>query len=315
MVRVMLLLMLASGAAKAGEGVEVLADPGFQQGFLLLSPATRKICGSVKGSKNGVEPFWKLAQWSTRFPLQGTPARRAEDDGGLVCEDETKYVEFGHEDGMLVLGLDSVREYEGHFRDGNQGWPHLLVQQDFRSPFLGRFQSLTLRFEARIIEAENIEDPDRGYDPGLHASQFQTFFIVKDDQPDSPGRGDFYWHGVPLYDSRKRFHQESLHVDFNPDLPEASRRCIFTPASRRYLGEGPSLHEGGWVRVEADLLPLIQEGLAKAKAQGALAQSPDTLGAYRIVHINIGWEIPGLAEVKGAIRGLSLVGEWKQIGD
>ena len=147
--------------------------------------------------------------------------------------------------------------------------------------------------------------------PARHASQFQIFFVVKDDKINSPGRHDFFWHGVPIYDSRKPFHKESLHIDFNPDMPENSRRSIFVPSSREYTGDGPSLHKGEWVCFEADLLPLFQQGLLNAKAKGALAKSPDSLDAYRITHINIGWEIPGLAKVKGAIRELSLEGELK----
>lgn len=306
-----MVLLMAACVASAGEVVEILRDPYFQNGFEVVHPDTKQVCRTDKSTEDGPEPAWQIAQWSTRFNLQDTLRRRDLDNGAIAFTDETKYVEFRHEDGMLVLGLDSVEEYQVKFREKTEGWPHLLVQQNFQSPFLGRFKSLKLSFDAKILEAENIEDRDKGYDPGLHAAQFQVFFIVKDDLPDSPGRHDFYWHGVPLYDSRKPFHEESLHVDHNPDMPEAQRRSIFVPSSREYIGDQPSLQSGRWISVEADLLPLIQDGLAKAKARGAFAKSPDTLDAYRLVHINIGWEMPGLARAKGAIRKLSLVGEMK----
>ena len=304
-------LVLMVGVAQAGELAEIFPDQEFQDGFRIIDPTTKKVCRSVKSVEDGPEPAWRIAQWGTRFNLEDTLKRRDLDNGAIVYEDETKYVEFRHTDGMIVLGLDSITEYEGKFREATQGWPHVLVTQNFQSPFLDTLKSLSLSLEAKILEAENIEDPDQGYNPGLHASQFQVFFIIKDDKPDSPGRKDFYWHGVPLYDSRKPFHAESLHVDHNPDMPVADRRSIYVPASGQYLGDRPSLHEGGWVKFEADLLPLIEQGLAKARAKGAFANSPTTLDAYRITHINIGWEMPGLARARGAIRNFSLVGELK----
>jgi hypothetical protein len=306
-----LAVFLLAGAMRAGETVEILRDPAFHDGFRIIDPDTKEVYGVIKSTEGGLEPAWKIAQWGTRFNFKDTPNRRELESGAIVLEDETKYIEFRHEDGMLVLGLDSITEYQGQFRDKSRGWPHLLVQQNFKSPFLDRFESLILSLEAKILEAEDIENPEQGYNPSLHASQFNIFFVVKDDQAASRGRHDFYWHGVPLYDSRKRFHKESLHVDFNPEMPEANRRSIYVPSSQEYIGDGPSLHEGEWVRFEADLLPLVERGLANAKAKGAFADSPDTLDAYRIVHINIGWEIPGLAKAKGAIRNLSLVGKLK----
>ena len=304
-----LFVFLVSGIAHADECVTILRDQSFQDGFAIVDPATKQVCRVEKHLDDGPEPAWEIAQWHTRFNLQSTLKRRSMENGAMVFDDETKLVEFRHSDGMLILGLDSITEYHGAFREATQGWPHLLVQQSLNSPFLGRLESLTLSLEARILEANNIEDAEKGYDPGLHAAQFQIFFIVKDDQPDSPGRNDFFWFGVPLYDSRKPFHDESLHVDFNPDMPQAGRRSIFIPSSREYFADRPSLHEGTWIKIEADLLPLIADGLAKAKARGALADSPGTLNAYRIVHINIGWEMPGLSKAKGAIRGLSLIGK------
>ena len=346
MKKIVILLLVISGA-HTGTGTseatggsadvpvpafEVLADPHFLAGFRIIDPSTRKVCKRVKSAEEGPEPAWAIAQWNTRFNLADTLERRRLPNGGVLFEDDTKYLEFHHEDGMLVLGLDSMKEYEGKFRDATQGWPHLLVQQTLKTPFLDQLKSLTLSLEACILAAENIEDPAKGYNPGLHASQFQIFLIVKDDKPDSPGRHDFYWHGVPVYDSRKPFHEESLHVDFNPDMPQANRRSIYVPATSEYLRENGDRHVSApvghsacanprfltsqepptptrWVRFEADLLPLIQRGLTKAKAKGALAHSRGTLDAYRITHINIGWEMPGLANAKGAIRGLSLLGE------
>ena len=293
------------------ETIEIMPDQKFQNGFRIIDPKSQKVDHIEKTSPDGPEPSWRIAQWSTRFPFPDTMKRRELENGAIIFEDETKSVEFHHEDGMIILGLDSITEYEGKFRDKTQGWPHILVSQNFKTPFLSKFKNIKLSFEARIIDAENKEDPAEGYTPSLHASQFQIFFIVQDAHPDSVGKNQFYWHGVPLYDSRKPFHKESGHVDHNPDMPEAGRRYIYVPNSEDYNETGVSLQSGKWVKHEADLLALIKQGLEKAKDAGAFPDSPVTLDHYKITHINIGWEMPGMAKARGALRNFSVLGELK----
>lgn len=64
---------------------------------------------------------------------------------------------------------------------------------------LDRLARIDLAIDVRLA---SFEDRMGGQaDPSLHAAQFQIFLIVKEVAPGA--RGDFFWFGVPFFDSRK----------------------------------------------------------------------------------------------------------------
>ena len=78
---------------------------------------------------------------------------------------------------------------------------------------------------------------------------------------------------------------------------------IFTPAGGTYAEE--SAQDGGWVRVDRDLVDLLRESLTAAWSKGFLTESRDPAD-YRLTGINLGWEVPGILDVSVALRGLGL---------
>ena len=107
------------------------------------------------------------------------------------------------------------------------------------------------------------------------------------------------WFGIPLYDDRHRVPMEHKTQD-----TAGSEMFIFTPAGSVYTAA--SAHDGGWVRVDRDLLPLLRESLEAAWAKGFLTKSRDP-GDYRVTGMNLGWEVPGILNVALQVGDLSLV--------
>ncbi len=278
-------------------GTELLRDPSFRQGFVLLRPEPgRKVeCGVVRGSEGG-EPVWQLAQWSSRYPFEATTSVTRGKGGASRLATAARSVVFG--DGVLSLAVNTATEYGERPRREEEPWVHLLVEQSIiTQPCIGHLAALRLHCEARRVRSELVHAD--GYDPRLHAAQFLIFLSIQNLEKESPGFGDYLWFGVPVYDNRHR--TSSTYAA--PDTA-GSQKYIFTPGSDHYTSG--STHDEGWVTFDADLLPLIREGLATARKQGFLKGLEDD-GRFRIAAINMGWEVPGTFDVEMQVRNFSLI--------
>jgi hypothetical protein len=132
----------------------------------------------------------------------------------------------------------------------------------------------------------------------VHAAQFQVFFTVQNRNRQSPGHGDLLWFGIPVYDNRHRHPLEHKSKDFG-----GTGKFIFTPEGRTFMTG--SAHDGGWITIDADVLPLMREAVETAWARGFLSGSKQP-GDYAIGGMNMGWELPGTFDVELEIRNLSL---------
>lgn len=302
-----LTISLAGGrvtvSADAQSKMNLIGDPGFQAGFNLLAPepGQRLVLTKLPGPVNAGEPWWDLAQWSSRFPeLQGPETTQS---GGVRYSNEGKEIIVsppGSPDAGLTLAVDAGAEYEHRVRTGGEPWVHLLVEQRFsRSASLAHLRSLHLTLEYRLLRS-TLLDPKR-YDPGIHTAQFSLFLTVQNKNRSSPGFGDYYWFGVPIYDYRYTVIPHYEARDF-----AGSAKFIFTPSSLNFTDHPAA--SGEWIRVAKDVLPLIQAGLKAAWSKGYLADSHD-LSDYYVTSMNIGWEVPGPFSVAMQLRNLSLIAE------
>ncbi len=249
---------------------------------------------NCRGSEGG-NPVWQLAQWSSRYPFDATIPITRGDGGQFQLKNQARSVSFG--DGVLSLAVNAATEYGERPRLENDPWVHLLVEQAIATqPCIGQLAILRLHCETRRIRSE-LARAD-GYDPRIHAAQFLIFLSVQNLEKGSPGFGDYLWFGVPVYDNRHR--TSSTYAA--PDTAGAGK-YIYTPGSEHYTSA--SAHDEGWVTFDADLLPLIREGLATARSQGFLKGLEDD-GLFRIATIKMGWEVPGTFDVEMQVRRLSL---------
>ena len=299
-VLVMGLLAAMSTAAEPpapADGIELLQDPAFRRGFTLLRPEPgRKVpCGIVAGPETG-KPAWQVAQWSARHPFDAATAVVRGDGDTIRLANGGRALAFGGADGVLSLAVRASAEYGDRPRARGEPWVHLLVEQPVESlPRLSGLASLHLHLEARRALAGLARAA--GHDPRIHAAQFQVFLSVQNREKGAPGFGDYHWFGIPVYDNRHRVHQTYAAPD------SGTGKFIYTAASGHFTRG--STHDDGWVTFDGELLPLIREGLATARARGFLKASADE-SLFRVAAINMGWEVPGTFDVEMEIRRLAL---------
>jgi hypothetical protein len=306
-----LLTVLADGAVRAESNAlthppplsqrrELIRDPHFQQGFILLDPIPGKKVpyGELRPADNREKPVWQLSQWSSKHPLAaGTNGQFA--SGTLRWANSAKTVTLGQNGNAgadLSLGVNAGVEYGPRARRQGEPWVHLLVEQQFEQPpSLAGLSEARLRIEARLLRSKLVKTDD--YAPGLHAAQFQIFFTLQNFNPASPGYRRYLWFGVPIYDDRHRVPAAHKSQDTGTEM------FIFTPGGEVFTAQ--SAHDRQWIAIDQDLLPLMREALATAWQRGFLTESK-TLADYRIGGMNMGWEVPGLFDVELQVRNLSL---------
>ena len=283
---------------------ELIHDPHFQQGFILLdtTPGKRVVHGTVTNGTTTSIPAWDLAQWSSKFPLEIAGAQRLP-DGTLLLTNEAKRVVAGSSGIDLA---DLLLRVNGHVEYGDRArktqaepWVHLLVQQDFdNAPSLAELSACCLHAELRLNHSQLFRTPD--YSASKHAAQYFIYFSVANRNRNSPGYGQYFWFGIPVYDDRQRIAPAYQAQDFGE-----TKMFIYTPAADVFAQDSP--HDGKWVNFDADLLPLMVQGL-NAGWKGGFMPGSRELADYRIAGIFIGWEVPGIFDVEIQLRNLSLLG-------
>ena len=242
--------------------------------------------------------MWDLVQWTSRESVPTEPTLASEQV--RTWSNALKAVTLrrpGSEAGDLELAVNGWEEYGERARREGEPWVHLLVEQFFADPpALTEIAAARFRIAARLVRSRLRKTDD--YSPGRHAAQFQVFLTVQNRNRASAGFGRLLWFGIPLYDDRHRFPLEHKTKD-----TAGSEMFIFTPPGDAYALK--SAHDGDWVRVDRDLLPLLRESVESAWAKGFLRESRE-LGDYRVTGMNMGWEIPGIFDASVAVRDLSL---------
>jgi len=282
-------------------GVELIADPDFEQGFKVYDPKPGKqvVRRVLQWGHAADTPVWGLAQWSSKHSLAETTLERLP-SGTVRFADPAKTVTVGsRSEGTprLSLALDGRAEWGTTARKPGEPWPHLLVSQRFSNdcPRLDALTSLDFSVSARLARSKRFEP--QGYDPHIHAAQFLIFFTVQNLNRESPGYGDFLWLGVPVYDDRDRPELSIIGGD------QDHGKLIYTPARADYTGG--DITSGEWVTFAADLLPLARRALAEAWQRGFLKDS-QAVADYRLGGMNMGWEMTGSHLVEMEIRDLGL---------
>ncbi len=290
------------GSQAADPARELIRDPHFQNGFLLLEPepGKRAAYGEAIDAAAPPKPVWDLAQWSSKFPLAAVRTKRLP-DGSLLFTNMAKRVCVGapgSAEADLSLGVNASAEYGHRARKSpDEPWVHLLVQQDLENPpSLAELESCRFHVEARLKHSQLHRTED--YAPSRHAAQFLIYLTVANRNPASPGYGQYYWFGIPVYDDRSRVAPAYQARDFG-----GTKMFIYTLASDVFASE--STHDHQWVTLARDLLPLMREGLEAGWKRGFMPGSLE-LADYRIAAVVIGWEVPGIFDVDVQLRNLSL---------
>ncbi|MBI3118962.1 MAG: hypothetical protein HYZ00_09770 [Candidatus Hydrogenedentes bacterium] len=298
---IVLFLFLIMMGANAQE-VALIPDPHFQRGFKLFgtNPLKQSLLGTL-GATAEMAPCWRLVEWWCDSSIAGTVAEVLP-SGALKFQTKSRLVVLGpagSPEADLTLGLNSIVEFGGRLRAANEDWPHLLVEQNFSecahpSPPLDQLQALSFHVEARLLKDE--QQKPEGYSPSLHAAQLLIYFTVANKKT-----GDFLWFGVVLYDDRTPM--PGIQIYPGDGGSAGLGKYIYSPAVSSFTTE--SLHSRQWVTYDANLLPLICDGLKAAWKDGFLPES-QTEGDYVVGYMSLGFELPGLHDIQAQVRNLRL---------
>jgi hypothetical protein len=294
-------ILLVTLIISEGEGRPLFSDGRFRRGFRLSYPDSsrgRAVEAILNLNDEKNEPIWRLCQWGTKYSLASSP-RIQGSTGDIWYENPAKKVLVGGQNSGnrdLMLELKGKAEYGNEARKYGESWPHLLVEQDATMVYpLDRLRRVDFQINLKLLYIEN-HMKESEYDPSLHAAQFQMFFIVKNVSRQTRDYADYFWFGVPFFDSRHEI--PPAHMARDAGKADATGKFIYT-IDGKTVNTIP-LRTGRWVAVEKDLLPYIKDGLREAVKRGYLGSA--NLHNYGIVNVNLGWEIPGIFDTAMQIR-------------
>jgi hypothetical protein len=287
--------------------MELIDDTHYELGFTIyeVTPGALVPAGVFQWNPPTVPPRWGVAQWASRYNLakgileNPSPGVHRFSDTSMSITVGA----IGTEEEGITMAMDSREEWINGYRTAGQPWPHLLIQQGISidgglgpvCPPLNQVTAVTFRSRARLVYGKRFQTA--GYDPGLHAAQFQVFFTIQNLNYSSAGYGDFLWFGIPFYDDRWETMPDYVAGD------AGTGKLIYTAGSVTFM-EG-TLHDGEWHVLQADLYARILDALNQAWERGFL-QASRNLADYRLSGMNMGWEVPGINQVSVHVSNLSL---------
>lgn len=291
------------------EGVEIIQDNTFEKGFS-LTPLDPKIVEQGGGlektyldtldfNKDGSHPIWHIAQWYSKYNLaQATPVRDREGAIWYANEGNSKKIAL-YPDNSLLLEVNASLEYDSP-RVSGQNWPHLLIAQNFNknSPNVGEARQLLFSMELKLEKEEN-KMIEGDFNASLHTAQSPFYFILRNDNENSPDFKQQIWFGIPSYDYRftEMNDQETVSWDIGTNT------FIYNVPQQLLWGD-ISFQDKKWHKSEADLKPLILRALEAMKGKGVFKNT--SLDDMYITYMNFGWEVPGTFDVAIRVKNISL---------
>lgn len=280
-------------------------DTHFRQGFLLSYPDSKK--GSAAEAvlnldDSNKKPIWRLCQWGTKHSLANARCNN-DSHGDVLYGNDAKKVLVGAEGSDnrdLILEIKASSEYGNRARKHGESWPHLLVEQQVCEVYpLDKLARLDFNLGIKRLYCENRMVTDT-YNPELHAAQFQMFLVVGNIDKQSKNYSNYFWFGVPFYDSRHDI--PPSHKAKDGGKADATGKFIYTIAGENVTSK--PLKENQWAKIDIDLLPHIRAGLQEAVKREYLTGSNP--GDYAVVGMNMGWELPGTFDASIQIRDFAL---------
>lgn len=259
--------------------VNCLKDRKYENGFNLHGLNSQTDAGVVKviDYGTGSSPDWRICQWWSKFNLKDGTETLANDKYSLT--DRSKTLEVNRKYGSITLGVDGSEEFASFNATPPQEWPHLLLEQVLDEPVsIADAESITASLDFTLTKNDNL----RGGSVGCQA-QFAWFIYIRDTNPASEGYGNFLWFGLNIFDSTKLYAPKMTQQDTAGGLGN----YIYALGAADFMENRVKVNENN--RFSVDILPHIEEALAKAQESGfMLGTSVDDCS---IGGMNIGWEV------------------------
>ena len=288
--------------------VEVIRDNHFARGFNVKGefPAVTgsQVFKTLDYMGTVTEPaIWQMARWYNPEGFDSETSTEEKVGDEYVYTDSSKVVRVNPETGYLYTELDASKVYD-HPRENGEGWPHILIEQNFESIDITRAERIMASISFRIVKCDNLMGD--AYNSNIHTGHFLWYFTLRNEVPEGAtfeeaGRnGDFLWYGVPLYDYRTpNGMSESAMVDGG--AAGTTGKLIYSMPTTDYL---PPVEIGTLYQVEVDILPYMRRAYERAQEMKLLENVK--FENLRFSYMNLGWEVPGTFHVASEFTDLSV---------
>ena len=281
--------------------VPLFEDLALDGGFRLSAvSSTQKPVesGVVLAAEPAIPAAWRLAQWGTKFSLEG--AKEEDDDSGArrLCNIAKEVIVYpgGLSGEGILLAVTGASEYGDILRKQGEPWPHLLIEQQLPAIPVSRYKEM--RFQVKFRVDRCTPATAEPMDPGLHTAQVTAFWTVHNQNPESKNFKDMIWFGLPLFDVRYPVPPGHQAVDIGKN--DATGKFICTiPGDRLYR---KPVEIGAWNTLACDLVPLIREALEASHGKGFLTET--VCSDLALTSFNLGWEVPGSYNCSIRLRSL-----------
>lgn len=281
---------------------QILRDNHFCDGFWVCHTdglITREPVKKLDfGGTTVKSPVWKIAQWCSRYNL-ANGRERVLDDASYEYADETKCVRVRKGQGRIVLSLSAGKEYLHPRREG-EGWPHLLIEQEFEENYwLTELEEAEMQIDFTVSRfADHMNPKERTM---LHTAQLQWFLAIQNRNRNSVGYGDFFWFGLPFWDyPRYEYPPQFRAADGGKE--ENTGKFINIVGAREFLSSPVVV--GNSQSLSVSVYRWIKEGFEAAKANNYLKNSD--WKDMCIGNMNLGFEVTGTFDVEVMISNLNI---------
>lgn len=278
----------------------LFSDPYMKNGFSLVN-ASGSTSGSLLFTTSSGTPAWQLAQWYSKYDLTEYRSRSYSKKGEAFTYTSKGIVKNGEEipakvfaadstNASLYIELNAEAEYDAP-RQAGEGWPHILLSQDFSSNLIQvkGLSELVMNMEFTVMKCE--DKMDGAADPSLHCAQFVWYITLQNRTRGSAGYGQYIWFGLNLWDNRyigsvcNEFAAQDLGKE------DATLAFIYQPSGDYFLQAGVIPQVGEKASVCFDVLERAAYAYNLARSRGYLSDT-EWEDVY-VGGMNFGFEITG----------------------
>lgn len=290
------------------ETINYLDTKEFVNGFVLTTsrpvdkPNTLGVLTLYSNKSTDNQPAWRLAQWGTQFLL--TPGSfNKEDETTWTIKNQAKKITLQKENQNwgITLNCNGITEYQGRLRKYGEPWPHLLIEKHFDEGIKIQENKIYFNIEFRITNCSCDPGLKDKLDPTLHTAQITAYWTVRNTNLNSNDFNEYFWLGIPLFDSRYPIPPEYINVDKGSAY--TTNKLIAVVDGKRFYDHNTG--DGDWKKLDVLLNPLFEEALNKCKAKNFLKDS--NIEDFVLSSFNLGWEITGPYNAEIQIKHLSLL--------
>ena len=187
--------------------LEVIRDNHFARGFGVRGETTAtgtQVFKVLDYQGTAEQPHvWDMARWNNPEGFDSPTSTEEKIGDEYVYTDSSKVVRVNPETGYLYTELDASKVYD-HPRENGEGWPHILIEQNFESIDITRAERIMASISFRIVRCDNLMGD--AYNSNIHTGHFLWYFTLRNEVPEGATfeeagqNGDYLWYGVPLYD-------------------------------------------------------------------------------------------------------------------